>query len=200
MDFAKMMCYAQTVVGEYGYEAQSRQLIEEMAELTQAINEDWRVYQKFYKTKDTSMHPELDETHKKIVDKMADVYFTFHQVAHEIGALRSGELEKAIDFKINRQMERIKERKKEELAKKIKTADELLELDESDLTPDEKERLARIKAITPAARELFQFIEESKRKLIMKLEKERDDILDYLNGFSDGTHTGENESDEAKSM
>lgn len=196
MDFNDMIYAAQKVADEYGYEAQSRQLIEEMAELTQALNKDWRLYQKFHKTKDTSMHPKLDESHKRIVDELADVYFTLHQVAYVIGAFQTssrfpyGELEEAIEFKINRQMERIEESKKEELAQKIKTADELLEMDESLLNPDEKERLVRIKAITPAARELFQIVEESKRELIMKLEKERDAILDYLNGFSDEAHTG----------
>ncbi|MDE6388984.1 MAG: hypothetical protein K2L82_14380 [Lachnospiraceae bacterium] len=200
MDFNNMIYYAQKVVDKYGYEAQSRQLIEEMAELTQVLNKDWRLYQKFYKTNDTSMHPKLDESHKKIVDELADVYFVFHQVAYAIGAFQNGELEKAIDFKINRQMERIAKSEEEEQAKKIKTADELLEIDENLLNPDEKERLARIKSITPAARELFQIVEKSKRELIMKLEKERDAILDYLNGFSDGTHTGEDENNEAKSV
>lgn len=31
------------IADHYGYEAQSRQLIEEMAELTQAINKMWRI-------------------------------------------------------------------------------------------------------------------------------------------------------------
>lgn len=192
MDFANIISCAQKVVDEYGYDAQSRQLIEEMAELTQAINKDWRLYEKFNKTKNAEMYPKLDESHKHIVEEIADVYFCLIQIASAVGAFNVkdgnvGELENALAFKMSRQMERIEKSKKESMMAKIKTADELLEADENDLTFDEKERLIRIKRIPPEVRSLFEACQKNKMEMVMKLEREREEILDYLNGFTDNT-------------
>lgn len=68
----KMKCIAD----EHGYEAQSRQLIEEMAELTQAINKMWRV--------DATHCEKTDKSHieayKHIIEEIADVEICLEQV------------------------------------------------------------------------------------------------------------------------
>ena len=198
MDIVNICVSAQEIAEEYGYEAQSRQLIEEMAELTQAINKDWRIHQKFEKTKDQSLMPDIDTARRNLIEELADVYIVWHQIAYLTGAFEvtNTELEDTICNKIDRQMEKIEKSRAEEKPpisaemKGIKTAEELLEANYDELTPEEKERLCRVKRIPPAVRENFQNVEEWKRNMIIKLEKERDAILDYLNGFTDGISEG----------
>lgn len=64
------------IADTYGYEAQSRQLIEEMAELTQAINKMWRV--------DATHCEKTDKSHieayKHIIEEIADVEICLEQV------------------------------------------------------------------------------------------------------------------------
>jgi len=188
-----MLGAIEEIADEYGYEAQSRQLIEEMAELTQAINKDWRVYQKFNKTKDNSLHPKLDEAHNHLVEELADVFIVWHQVAYLIGSFHAEnhELEDAIGQKVIRQKERIRESKEKAESKantemaRIKTSSELLEANYDELTPEEQKRCDRIKRIPPAIKEMFLNIEREKREMILKLENQRDAIMDYLEGFTD---------------
>ncbi len=199
MEIMDIIRATQSIADEYGYEAQSRQLIEEMAKLTQAINKDWRIYQKFGRTKDQSYFPEIDEAHSNLVDALADVYITWFEVAHLIGAFKvknfddssTSETDEAITEKLGQQIERLQKKRLEEPKppiitemKSIKTADELLESNYNELTPEEQVRYARIAAIPPTVKEMFLNIEKSKRELIMQLEKQRDGILDYLNGFT----------------
>lgn len=51
-----------------------------------------------------------------------------------------------------------------------------------DMTDEEKARLEKIKKIDPAIFRLMQEKVEAIKKQIMALEKERDAIIDYLNG------------------
>lgn len=98
---------------------------------------------------------------------------------------QEGELEKVIESRVECQMQKVEEWRKEKLAREIKTAEELLDADENDLTLEEKVRLDRVKRIPNEVKNLFLFMERTKRELVMKLEKERKDILNYLNGFTD---------------
>ena len=71
------------VAEHYGYECQSRQLIEEMAELTQSINKFWRKQLdcgklKYPETKDEAAF--LTDEYKSIVEEIADVEFCLDQV------------------------------------------------------------------------------------------------------------------------
>lgn len=64
------------IADHYGYEAQSRQLIEEMAELTQAINKLWRIDSK--NCEKTNI--EHIEAYKHIIEEIADVEICLEQV------------------------------------------------------------------------------------------------------------------------
>lgn len=65
-----------TIADHYGYEAQSRQLIEEMAELTQAINKLWRIDSK------NCEKTNIDhiEAYRHIVEEIADVEICLEQI------------------------------------------------------------------------------------------------------------------------
>ena len=95
------------IAEHYGYESQSRQLIEEMAELTVAINKLWRV-EKFCDRKNIMdvkgfSYPEV----KEIIEEIADVEIMLAQIKHLLGC--NDEVEQEKERKILRQLERMKE-------------------------------------------------------------------------------------------
>lgn len=91
----------QYIAYHYGYEPQSRQLIEEMAELTVALNKAWR------KTFDTvDKLPNMDDE-ERIEEEIADVEIMLSQIKYLLGA-GDGELSQIIESKLDRQIERIK--------------------------------------------------------------------------------------------
>ena len=91
----------QYIAEHYGYEPQSRQLIEEMAELTVAINKLWRKHEYYSTSK------ELAEAHYNILEEIADTLIMILQIKYLIG-VREGELSEIIEQKLDRQIERIK--------------------------------------------------------------------------------------------
>lgn len=90
----------------YGYDPQSRQLIEEMAELTKALNKFWR---KNLLCGQMKLTPELVERlkttpeYKDVLEEVADVHIMIMQMTH----LLQLDIMPMIDFKLQRQMERI---------------------------------------------------------------------------------------------
>ena len=91
----------QYIAYHYGYEPQSRQLIEEMAELTVALNKAWR------KTFDTvDKIPNMDDE-ERIEEEIADVEIMLSQIKYLLG-LGDEELSQIIENKLDRQIERIK--------------------------------------------------------------------------------------------
>lgn len=100
------------IAKEYGYEPQSRQLIEEMAELTVAINKHWRIGRKFLEAesggkRDNNMQQVVHEARDRIIEELADVQVMIWQISQLLGA-EDGELEDVINDKISRQLDRIK--------------------------------------------------------------------------------------------
>ena len=98
-----MKAQLQEIALRYGYEPQSRQLIEEMAELTVAINKFWRANQK----------PATDENLDKmraarsnIIEEIADVGIMLEQITYLLDAHE--DVQEIMAEKINRQLERIK--------------------------------------------------------------------------------------------
>ena len=94
------------IANHYDYESQSRQLIEEMAELTVAINKLWRI-ERFCDRKNIMdvkgfSYPET----KEIIEEIADVEIMLSQIKYLLGCQDEVELEK--ERKILRQLERIK--------------------------------------------------------------------------------------------
>ena len=93
------------IAEHYGYESQSRQLIEEMAELTVAINKLWRV-ERFCDRKNIMdvkgfSYPEVKEN----IEEIADTEIMLSQIKYLLDCNEEVEQEK--ERKILRQLERI---------------------------------------------------------------------------------------------
>lgn len=84
------------IAEHYGYESQSRQLIEEMAELIQAINKRWRVK--------SEVQQAIETYH--ITEEIADVEICLEQMKWLLDCQDAVEYFK--EEKIKRQLERIK--------------------------------------------------------------------------------------------
>ncbi|WP_242881540.1 hypothetical protein [Robinsoniella peoriensis] len=84
----------------YGYEPQSRQCIEEMSELTQAINKLWR------KRTYGGDSKELSQARKNVLEEIADVSIMICQMKELLG-VKEDELSEIINQKLDRQLERI---------------------------------------------------------------------------------------------
>lgn len=94
------------IADHYGYDAQSRQCIEEMAELTQAINKFWRNQLdcgKYELQDDQEEIPVFTKEYDNIIDEMADVQVMLLQMAY----LLKTDIQSMVDIKLNRQLERI---------------------------------------------------------------------------------------------
>lgn len=80
------------IADTYGYEHQSRQLIEEMAELTQAINKYWRAGEKI--------------TIDGLIEEIADVEICLEQVKYLLNIPKSI-ISDWKEYKIKRELDRI---------------------------------------------------------------------------------------------
>lgn len=106
------------IVKAYGYDAQSRQCIEEMAELTQAINKFWRKdlmcgleEKNFFERHFSDKYTRISETHDNLLEEIADVEIMLEQMKvmlHCEGTIRT-----MINDKLERQIARIRKSKKE---------------------------------------------------------------------------------------
>lgn len=94
----------------YGYDSQSRQCIEEMSELTQAINKYWRNVLKRgkypYNPWDGYMPDDCIE-YENMVKEIADVQIMLDQMKFLLSA--SDEVNRVMEKKIKRQLLRIEE-------------------------------------------------------------------------------------------
>ncbi len=72
-------CRIEKIADKYGYQMQSRQLIEEMAELTQAINKLWRFEQGEVKPQLVWKERELRQN---IIEEIADVEICLRQIRY----------------------------------------------------------------------------------------------------------------------
>ncbi len=97
-----------TIARHYGYDAQSRQCIEEMAELTQAINKYWRTELEcgkyLYDPWDGYM-PNGSKEYFNLVEEITDVQIMLEQMKFFLSA--GYDMNRIIDEKLDRQMERI---------------------------------------------------------------------------------------------
>lgn len=95
------------IIMRYGYDAQSRQCIEEMAELTQAINKFWR---KDLKCGYGAVYEEIldkkSQQYNNLIEEIADVEIMLDQMKE---MLYCGEIVKELkEKKLERQMERLR--------------------------------------------------------------------------------------------
>lgn len=98
------------IADTYGYDSQSRMLIEEMAELTKAINKAWRVFN--YCKADTVEDLKvgamaMQESIRNLIEEIADVEIMLEQIKYLLDCVYA--VEEVKEQKIARQLERIKE-------------------------------------------------------------------------------------------
>ena len=94
----------QKIADTYGYDAQSRQCIEEMAELTQAINKYWRKGLDCGKKSILNGYmPMVSSTYDNLVEEIADVQIMLWQMVYLLNA----DVVPVIEQKLDRQLERI---------------------------------------------------------------------------------------------
>ena len=98
------------IAAYYGYDTQSRQCIEEMAELTQAINKYWRKILAPGKSNGYTCEymPVNNTEYDNLLEEIADVEVMIEQM--KILLLGGLEVEVIIEEKLHRQLERIKEK------------------------------------------------------------------------------------------
>jgi len=94
----------QKIAQTYGYDAQSRQCIEEMAELTQAINKFWRKALDCGKGKqpDGEKYITMSPTYDNLVEEMADVQIMLWQMEYLLNADTSIIIQQKLDRQIGR--------------------------------------------------------------------------------------------------
>lgn len=91
----------------YGYEAQSRQCIEEMAELTQAINKFWRKQLNCGK-KPLNDVPFGTKEEINIEEELVDVYIMILQMKY-LHKISDSDFDNEIRRKLDRQLRRMEE-------------------------------------------------------------------------------------------
>lgn len=99
------------IAKEYGYDAQSRQCIEEMAELTQAINKFWRKKLECGKLRLEDIDLEGKE-YDNIAEEIADVLITLAQITILMGCENG--IMHYVGEKTDRQISRIRAEKNQE--------------------------------------------------------------------------------------
>ncbi len=107
------------IADTYGYDAQSRQCIEEMAELTQVINKVWRknLMCGFFSLDSLKEGQELpfggnyleEKEFQNLVEEIADVQIMLWQMEYLLNA----DVSPIIEQKLDRQLERIEAEKKD---------------------------------------------------------------------------------------
>lgn len=93
------------IAKHYGYEAQSRQMVEEMAELTVAINKFWRKQLRCGMRKFPN-EPTNTKEEDAIIEEIADVEIMLEQMKILLECEEEVEIYK--ESKVKRQLERIK--------------------------------------------------------------------------------------------
>lgn len=98
------------IANHYGFESQSRQLMEECGELTQAVNKMWRA------TKALSHDPKqamaVIEAENNLVEEIADVSIMAAQIQELLG-ISDERVIHLVDIKLDREIERIKKEQEE---------------------------------------------------------------------------------------
>lgn len=95
------------IARHYGYEAQSRQCIEEMAELTQAINKFWRKQLNRGK-KQLNDVPFGTQEEINVEEELVDVYIMILQMKH-LHKISDIDFENETRRKLGRQLRRMEE-------------------------------------------------------------------------------------------
>lgn len=94
----------QKIAQAYGYDAQSRQCVEEMAELTQAINKFWKKALECGKGKqpDGEKYITMAPAYDNLVEEVADVQIMLWQMEYLLNADTSIIIQQKLDRQIGR--------------------------------------------------------------------------------------------------
>ena len=92
------------IANHYGFESQSRQLMEECGELTQAVNKMWRATKAV--THDPKQAMAVIEAENNLVEEIADVSIMIIQIQEMLGIGYERITEK-IEFKLDREITKI---------------------------------------------------------------------------------------------
>lgn len=98
----------QKIADAYGYDAQSRQCIEEMAELAQAINKFWRGPLQCGGVRREPHGFSDSEEYQNVVEEIADVSIMLEQMKFFFAC--GNDVQKIIEQKLDRQLERIEKK------------------------------------------------------------------------------------------
>lgn len=104
------------IANNYGYDSQSRQCIEEMAELTQAINKFWRHDLECGQKpmiKNPTFYKDTSEHYNNLVEEIADVKIMLMQLEHLLQCKYA--VEEAMLKKLERQLNRMIKKESEEV-------------------------------------------------------------------------------------
>ncbi len=93
------------IANHYGFENQSRQLMEECGELAQAANKMWRATKEFVCGDGKST--EVISAENNLVEEMADVWVMIWQLQELLG-ISNKKLSDTMDIKLDREIDRIK--------------------------------------------------------------------------------------------
>ena len=99
------------IADHYGFDRQCKQLIEECGELTQAVCKVWRANNdmELGRIDYSCMNPYGLCSIKSLIGECADVFVMVVQIAYLLGM--QPELDRILDQKVDRQIQRMKERK-----------------------------------------------------------------------------------------
>lgn len=95
------------ILDHYGAANQRRQLIEECADLIQAVNK----YERAMNSITTGYYPDVVRAKNDIAQEMADVLIMIEQVSTALFKNDKSFIDEMIEYKLNRQLQRMKEGK-----------------------------------------------------------------------------------------
>lgn len=101
------------IANHYGFESQSRQLMEECGELTQAVNKMWRVKKRYASISGKTIKE--CEAENNLIGEMADISIMIAQLQELLG-ISNDSIADEIDFKLDREIERIQKERGNDLS------------------------------------------------------------------------------------
>lgn len=101
------------IANHYGFESQSRQLMEECGELVQAVNKVWRTKKKQTHTPKQVVAGIKAES--DLVSEIADVCIMTAQIQHLLG-ISDERVVRVVDIKLDREIERINKERGNDLS------------------------------------------------------------------------------------
>ena len=103
------------IANHYGFENQSRQLMEECGELTQAVNKMWRVKKRYACVSGKTLQE--CEAENNLIEEIADVSIMIIQIQEMLG-IGYERITEEIEFKLDREIAKINKERGNDLSTK----------------------------------------------------------------------------------